>query len=83
MHGRLDLPLLQELAGKYGKTPAQIVIRWHLQHGLVTIPKSVREERIVENSRVFDFALSDDDMARIDGLNRDHRFGMDPDHIEG
>jgi diketogulonate reductase-like aldo/keto reductase len=83
MQGRLDLPLLRELAGKYGKTPAQILIRWHLQHGLVTIPKSVREERITENSRVFDFALSVEDMARIDGLNRNHRYGMDPDHIEG
>lgn len=83
MKGNLDLPLLKELAEKYGKTPAQIVIRWHLQHGLVTIPKSVRPERIIENGQVFDFELSDEDMARIDGLNRNQRFGMDPDDLKG
>jgi len=81
MKGKLDLPLLRELAEKYGKTPAQIVIRWHLQHGYVVIPKSAREERIAENCRVFDFKLSAEDMGRIDGLNRDQRFGMDPDTV--
>jgi len=81
MKGKLDLPLLRELAEKYGKTPAQIVIRWHLQHGYVVIPKSSREERIAENCRVFDFELSEEDMRRIDGLNRDRRFGMDPDSV--
>jgi len=81
MQGRLDLPLLRELAEKYGKTPAQIVIRWHLQHGYVVITKSSREERIAENSRVFDFELSGEDMRRIDGLNRNLRFGMDPDVV--
>jgi len=81
MRGKLDLPLLHELAAKYGKTPAQIVIRWHLQHGYVVIPKSVREERIAENSRVFDFELSGEDMRRIDGLNEDRRFGRDPDDV--
>ncbi|MDG0811713.1 aldo/keto reductase [Cohnella rhizosphaerae] len=83
MQGRLDLPLLAELAGKHGKTPAQIVIRWHLQQEIVVIPKSVRAARIEENADVFDFALSDDDMARIDGLNEDRRFGMDPDLVGG
>ena len=79
MQGRLDLPLLNELAAKYGKTPAQIVIRWHLQHDIVTIPKSVRPERIRENADVFDFELSEEDMARIDDLNENKRFGLDPD----
>ncbi len=82
MQGNLDLPLLSELADKYGKTPAQIVLRWDLQHGVVTIPKSIRESRIRENFDVFDFTLSDEDMARLDGLNQDRRFGPDPDHID-
>ncbi|KZE83455.1 glyoxal reductase [Paenibacillus elgii] len=82
MQGNLDLPLLSELAGKYGKTPAQIILRWDLQHGVITIPKSIRESRIRENIDVFDFTLSDEDMARLDGLNQDHRFGPDPDHID-
>ncbi|MBU7314479.1 aldo/keto reductase [Paenibacillus oleatilyticus] len=82
MQGNLDLPLLSELAGKYGKTPAQIILRWDLQHGVVTIPKSIRESRIRENIDVFDFTLSDEDMARLDGLNQDRRFGPDPDYIE-
>ncbi|WP_019006880.1 aldo/keto reductase [Cohnella laeviribosi] len=81
MQGRLDSPLLKELADKYGKTPAQIVIRWHLQLGLVTIPKSVRAERIAENADVFDFRLSHEDMLRIDGMNEDKRYGQDPDHF--
>jgi len=81
MQGRLDAPLLKELADKYGKTPAQIVIRWHLQLGLVTIPKSVRAERIAENADVFDFILSHEDMLRIDGMNEDKRYGQDPDHF--
>jgi len=81
MQGKLDLPVLQELAAKYGKSPAQIVVRWDLQHGVVTIPKSIREARIRENSDVFDFELSAEDMARIDGLDANHRFGPDPDTV--
>jgi diketogulonate reductase-like aldo/keto reductase len=79
MRGRLDLPLLLELSKKYGKTPAQIVLRWDLQNEVVTIPKSVREHRIAENAQIFDFELSQDDMALIDGLNQNERFGADPD----
>ena len=82
MKGGFDIPLLQELAAKYGKTPAQILIRWHLQLDIVTIPKSARAERIRENADVFDFRLSREDMARIDGLNEDRRFGADPDRID-
>ncbi len=82
MQGRLDLPLIAELSAKYGKTPAQIVLRWHLQLGVVTIPKSTQEERIRENGDLFGFELEPDDMNRIDQLNRDHRFGADPDHID-
>lgn len=82
MQGNLDLPLLSELASKYGKTPAQIILRWDLQHGIVTIPKSVHESRIRENADIFDFTLSDEDMMRIDGLNQNKRFGADPDNFD-
>ena len=58
MKGQLDLPVLTELAAKYGKTPAQIVLRWDLQNDILTIPKSVRPERIRENADIFDFELS-------------------------
>lgn len=82
MQGRLDVPLLRELAEKYGKTPAQIVLRWHLQLGIVTIPKSVRPERIRENAGLYDFELEPEDVVRIDALNENHRFGADPDHVD-
>ncbi|MDI3328303.1 MAG: aldo/keto reductase [Alicyclobacillaceae bacterium] len=83
MRGRiLDHPTVVELAGRYGKTPAQIILRWDLEHGVVTIPKSVREERIRENADIFDFALSPEDVARLDALNRNERVGPDPDHFD-
>jgi diketogulonate reductase-like aldo/keto reductase len=81
MNGELDDPVLKDLALKYGKTPAQIVLRWDLQKGVITIPKSVRKERIIENSQIFDFQLTDEDMQRIDGLNQDLRLGPDPDRV--
>ncbi|WP_135556227.1 aldo/keto reductase [Paenibacillus cymbidii] len=82
MVGRvLDEPVVRELAATYGKTPAQVVLRWDLQHGVVTIPKSIRPERIAENAGIFDFALSPADMARLDALNRDERCGPDPDQF--
>ncbi len=80
MRGQLfEHPLLQELSRKYGKTPAQIIIRWDLQHEIVTIPKSARPERIRENAQVFDFELEAADMARLDELNENRRVGPDPD----
>ncbi|ANY66893.1 glyoxal reductase [Paenibacillus sp. BIHB 4019] len=78
MQGNLDVPLLQELAGKYGKSPAQVVIRWDLQKGVITIPKSVRKERIIENGDVFDFELTEAEVAAIDGLNEGRRYGSNP-----
>jgi Aldo/keto reductases, related to diketogulonate reductase len=81
MKGNLDLPVLQELAAKYDKTPAQIVLRWDLELGVVTIPKSVRRERIAENAGIFDFELSEADIRAIDALNRNHRFGPHPDEL--
>jgi diketogulonate reductase-like aldo/keto reductase len=81
MQGNLDLPLLSELAAKYAKTPAQIILRWDLQNGVVTIPKSIHENRIRENSGIFDFTLSEDDVAKINALNKNQRFGGDPDNF--
>ena len=74
----LDHPTLVELAEKHAKTPAQIVLRWELELGVVTIPKSVHEKRIKENADIFDFELSSDDIAKIDELNKNERTGPDP-----
>lgn len=81
MQGNLDHPVLTELSVKYGKSPAQVILRWHLQRGIIVIPKSVTESRIQENARLFDFELSETDMARIDGINENRRFGSDPDNF--
>jgi methylglyoxal/glyoxal reductase len=78
----LDEPTLVELAQKYGKSVAQIILRWDLQNGVVTIPKSIKQHRIVENADIFDFELSLEDMAKIDGLNEDRRIGPDPDNFD-
>ncbi|KAI0737585.1 Aldo/keto reductase [Daedaleopsis nitida] len=70
VQGRLDDPVLTQLAEKYNKDAAQIAIRWSLQHGFVPLPKSARPERVLSNSQVFDFELDGEDMAAIDALNR-------------
>ena len=83
MQGHIfDLGPLKELAEKYGKTIAQIVLRWDLQKGVVTIPKSVKKERILGNAALFDFELSAADVAILDQLNRNQRFGPDPDTFD-
>jgi 2,5-diketo-D-gluconate reductase A len=66
--GTLQHPAIVEIAERTGRTPAQVIIRWHLQHRIVVIPKSVRAERIRSNSDVDGFSLSDEDMATLDGL---------------
>ena len=72
-------PVIAEIAARHGKSPAQVIIRWHLDLGLVVIPKSVTPSRIVENFDVFDFSLSDEDKAAIAGLDaKDGRIGSDP-----
>ncbi len=81
MRGQLDLSILTEIAKKYNKTAAQVVLRWDFQNGVVTIPKSITPERIVENANFFDFELSEEDMNRIDSLNKDERMGPDPDNV--
>lgn len=75
---RLHHPTITAMGRKYSKSPAQIMIRWGLQHGLVVIPKSTREERIRENSQVFDFNISAEDMLVLDGLNQNLRTNWDP-----
>ena len=75
---RLNHPTITAMGRKYSKTSAQIMIRWGLQHQLVEIPKSTREERIRENSQVFDFNLSPEDMLILDGLNQNLRTNWDP-----
>jgi methylglyoxal/glyoxal reductase len=83
MQGQLfDHPLLKELASKYNKTVAQIILRWDLQNGVVTIPKSTKEHRIIENSNLFDFELTKEDMGKISSLNENDRVGPDPDNID-
>ncbi|MDR7304249.1 aldo/keto reductase [Haloactinomyces albus] len=66
----LEEPVITELAQRYGKTPAQIVLRWHIELGLVAVPKSADEQRIRQNIDVFDFALDSDELARICALDR-------------
>ncbi|WP_018661879.1 aldo/keto reductase [Heyndrickxia acidiproducens] len=83
--GKRDLlsqPVLVELAKKYNKTPAQVVLRWHVERGEVVIPKSVTPSRIKENSEIFDFSLTQDDMEKIATLNTGTRYATSPDDEE-
>jgi 2,5-diketo-D-gluconate reductase A len=78
----LSQPILKEIGDSYGKTPAQVVIRWHIQKGLIVIPKSVHPDRIKENFDVFDFRLTDMNMSAIDALENGKRGGPNPDAYE-
>jgi diketogulonate reductase-like aldo/keto reductase len=73
---QFDHPVIRAVANAHHKTPAQVLIRWGLEHGVVEIPKSVHRERIEENARVFDFALAPDEMARLDALRSGARVGL-------
>lgn len=73
---------LDDLAKRYNKTVAQLILRWDLQKGVVTIPKSVRKERISANANIFDFEINAEDMALIDSLDRHERIGADPDNFD-
>jgi diketogulonate reductase-like aldo/keto reductase len=75
---RLGDPVLAEVARSHGKTPAQVILRWALQHDVIVIPKSVHAERIRENAGLFDFALSASEMRRLDGLDEGLRTTWDP-----
>jgi len=78
---RLDHPVIAQIAARHGRTPAQVLIRWSLQHGLVVIPKSIRPERIRENAAVFDFELNADDMKRLDSLDESSHVAWDPEDL--
>jgi 2,5-diketo-D-gluconate reductase A len=74
----LDDPTIERIASAHGRTPAQVVLRWHIQLGNIVIPKSVTPSRIEENFRIFDFELSEEDMHAVFELDRDERTGPDP-----
>ncbi|PEC80105.1 aldo/keto reductase [Bacillus cereus] len=83
MQGQLlDNETLQEIAEKHGKTTAQVTLRWDLQNGVITIPKSTKEHRIIANADIFNFELTKEDMEKIDALNQNHRVGPDPDNFD-
>jgi diketogulonate reductase-like aldo/keto reductase len=82
MQGRIvSVPAVRKMAEKYQKTPAQITLRWDVQHEVVTIPKSSRNRRIDENAGIFDFALSPEDMNLLDALDEGKRIGPDPENF--
>ena len=78
----LNDPTLTEIGKKYGKTPAQVILRWDIQNNVITIPKSINEKRIKENADIFDFTLNDEEMKRINGLNINDRSGSNPDDFD-
>ncbi|MDQ1106209.1 aldo/keto reductase [Nocardioides zeae] len=80
----LDDPVLVELAEKYGKTPAQVTLRWHIERGDIIFPKSVTPERVKENADIFDFSLTADEVNRITGLDKgeEGRTGPNPDTFD-
>ena len=78
----LDDPAIGSIAEQVGKTPAQVVLRWHIQRGDIIFPKSVTPSRIKENFEIFDFELSDGDVAEISALNKNQRNGADPDKFD-
>lgn len=78
----LDVPELIEIAEKYNKNPVQVVLRWNLQKGVVTIPKSVNKNRIESNADIFDFELDGSDVEVIDSLDKNKRIGPDPDNFD-
>ncbi|GAA4869874.1 aldo/keto reductase [Actinomycetospora straminea] len=80
--GLLDAPELDEIAQAHGKSPAQVVLRWHVQIGNIIFPKSVTPERIRENMAIFDFELSDEQMQKIEGMEKAERIGPDPDEFD-
>ena len=78
----LDDPTITEIAARYGKTPAQVVLRWQIERGDIVFPKSVTPARIRENIDIFDFELSGEDVEAISALNRNERSGADPDKFD-
>lgn len=84
MNGQiLEDEVVKEIADELGKTPAQVIIRWNIDENIVVIPKSVTPSRIEENINVFDFELSEDQLSRLNALNKDERIGPDPGEFTG
>ncbi len=79
----LDDPTVDDIARRYGKTPAQVILRWHIERGDIVFPKSVTPARIRENFDIFDFELTGEDVEAITALNRNQRTGPDPDKFDG
>lgn len=77
-----DAPAIRDAAARTGRTVAQVILRWHIQHGLSVIPKSQKPERLAENFDVLDFTLTPEEMSAIDALDRGHRTGPDPDTFD-
>ncbi len=83
MQGRVfKMEEFKQLADKYGKSIAQIVLRWNLQKGVITIPKSSKKERIIANAAIFDFELATEDIALLDAMHKGKRFGPDPNNFD-
>ena len=83
MKGKVsNIKELIEIGKKYGKTPAQVTLRWEQQKGIVVIPKSVHRERILENADIFDFDLTEEEIEKIDAIDKHERLGPDPDHVD-
>lgn len=83
MQGKIfEQDIVNDIAEKHGKSPAQIILRWDLQHGVITIPKSVKEDHIKSNIDIFDFELSDEDMKAIDSLDKSERLGPNPNDFD-
>lgn len=78
----LNNETIKKIAKKYNKSVAQICLRWNIQHGMVTLPKSANEQRIKENMEIFDFELSEEDMNTLDGLNKNWHCTWDPTDVE-
>ncbi|WP_434994191.1 aldo/keto reductase [Arthrobacter sp. Ld5] len=74
-------PVIARIAAELGRTPAQVILRWHLQHGILTIPKASSRERIASNLDIFGFRLDDGQLDALDALERDQRFGSHPDKV--
>ncbi|MED1121550.1 aldo/keto reductase [Bacillus atrophaeus] len=82
MQGQLlDNEVLKQIAEKHNKSVAQVILRWDLQQDVITIPKSIKEHRIIENADIFDFELSQEDIEKINELNKDERVGPNPDEL--
>ncbi|EON71276.1 aldo/keto reductase [Lysinibacillus sphaericus] len=80
--GLLEDETISKIAKKYGKSTSQVILRWDIQSGIVTIPKSARKERMIQNANIFDFSLNDEEIACIHAMNLDKRVGPDPEEFD-